>query len=135
MFSVADFGNLFNIAYFHQPANNATKNYSEYTVLLSVGSDHYALKLKDFDGNYSYLNATFPDFKKKLENECKKIGALATGEQQIKTFLKNMKNFFGNTVGLFKASEATNANGESSITSWSEQTLNDARTVVPVDCQ
>ena len=135
MFSVADFGNLYNIAYNHVPANNAEKDYAEYTIMLSVGSEHYALKFKNFDGQYGTFNNNINQFKKELEKECRAITSIASAEQQQKIFLKYMNKFFAGTVGLYKATETTNANGVSNISGWSEQTLNEAGDIVPIDCQ
>jgi hypothetical protein len=135
MFSAADLGALYGIAYSHNPSHNTEKDYAEYTVMLSVGSGHYALKFKNFDGQYGNFNNNFDQFKVVLEKECSKITSMASAEQQQKTFLKYMNKFFAGTVGLYKATETTNANGVSNITGWSEQTLNESGDIVQVDCQ
>lgn len=136
MFSDADLGALYNIAYSHIPSNNATKDYAEYTVMLSVGSGHYALKLKNFSGNYkAKLNANIVNFQKKLESDNKKIGLNASSTILVKTFLKNMKQYFGDEVGLYKATEAIDANGLPKVSGWKEQTLNENEDIVEINCQ
>ncbi|MCZ8145962.1 hypothetical protein [Flavobacterium sp.] len=100
----------------------------------SVGSGHYALKFKNFDGQYDTLNTNFEQFKKELERECRAITSMASAEQQQKTFLKYLNKFFNDTVGLYKANETTNSSGISNITGWKELTLNQAGVIVPIDC-
>ena len=134
MFSAADFAALYGIADAHVPANNAEKDYAEYTVILSVGSGHYALKFKSFDGNYAIFNEKFSDFEKNLKKDCKKLGATASSSQQIKTFLKNMNNSFVDAVGLYKATETTGSSGISNITGWKEQALDENGEVFEINC-
>jgi len=135
MFTAADLDILYQIADQHVPANNVTKDYSEYTVMLSVGSGHYALKLKNFSGNYYNLNHNLIDFKKNLEEENRSIGHMADSTLLIIAFLKNMNKYFGNEVGLYKATEGTDSNGLPVVTGWTEQTLNDtADDIVEINC-
>lgn len=135
MFSAADFAILYNIAYSHIPSNNATKDYSEYTVMLSVGSGHYALKFKNFNGDYnSNLNSNFNAFKTNLENDNMKIGHMANSNLLIQNFLNNLNKFFGNEVGLFKATESTDSNGLALVTGWKELTLDSTGTIIEIFC-
>lgn len=134
MFSAADLDILYQIADKHVPANNAVKDYTEYTVMLSVGSGHYALKLKNFSGDYYNLNHNILDFKKDLEEENKKIGHLASSNDLIKVFLKNLNEYFGNEVALYKATEGTDSNGLPVVTGWKEQTLNENNDILEINC-
>ena len=136
MFSAADFGALYGIAYSHVPVNNTEKDYAEYTVMLSVGSGHYALKFKNFNGDYNAkFNLNISDFKKDLEKDNKLLGHMANSNLLIKAFLKNMDKYFGNEVGLYKATESTNSNGLPVVTGWKEQTLNENGDIVEINCQ
>jgi hypothetical protein len=134
MLTAADFGNLYNIASYHNPLNNAQKDYAEYTVMLSVGSGHYALKFKNFDGNYYTLNHNIDDFREKLEDANKLLGSTAPSSDLIKVFLKHMNNYFGNEVGLYKATEGLDSNGQPIVTGWKEQTLNESGNIVEIEC-
>ncbi|RBA28610.1 hypothetical protein [Flavobacterium tibetense] len=136
MFSAGDLMALYNIAYEHVPANNSVKDYAEYTVMLSVGSGHYALKFKNFSGDYiSKLNTNFSNFQKDLETENINIGHLANSNLLIKTFLKNMNKYFGDEIGLYKATESIDSNGLPIITGWKEQTINSNGNVDEINCK
>lgn len=135
MFSAPDLEALYQIAYAHVPINNAEKDYAEYTVMLSVGSGHYALKLKNFSGNYAKFNTNIINFQKKLEKENEKLTSMAVSTDLVITFLKNINEFFGDEVGLFKATETIDANGLPKISGWKEQTLNENGYIIEIDCQ
>lgn len=135
MFSAADFAALHYIASKHIPPNNGIKDYSEYTVMLSVGSGHYAIKLKNFNGSYLNFNENFSKFEKNLVKDYDKLGAMVSSTSLTTAFLKNMNKYFGNAVGLYKANESTGTNGLSNITGWNEQTLNINGDIVEINCQ
>lgn len=136
MFSAADLGALYSIAYSHIPTNNAEKDYSEYTVMLSVGSGHYALKLKNFSGDYNAtVNENIVDFQKELEKDNEKLTATAASSDLIKAFLEKLNYYFGEEVGLYKATEATDINGLPKVSGWKEQTLNENGDIVEINCQ
>lgn len=136
MFSTADLGCLYQIAFQNIPVNNAPKEYAEYTVMLSVGSGHYSLKFKNFNGDYeAKLNANLADFKKYLESENLELTPMADSTLLIKAFLKNLNKYFGNEIGMYKATEGTDANGLPNITGWKEQVLNEVGDVIEIDCQ
>jgi hypothetical protein len=135
MFSAADLSALYEIAYSHNPSNNAPKNYAEYTVMLSVGSGHYALKLKNFDGDYNArLNPNLINFTRNLENDNKKVGQNADSSILIKIILKNINKYFGDEVGLYKATEGVDSNGIPKVNGWKEQALNENGEIIEIDC-
>lgn len=123
MFGPGDILSLFKIARYYSPTNGQTVNYAEFTVMLSVGSGHYALKIKDFSTFYTNLQANYDNFKKELEEEYKESTITATSTTLLKNFLNILKdNNLSNNVSLYKATESTIA-GISKITGWKEQIL------------
>lgn len=134
MFSAADFAALHYIASNHIPPNNEIKDYSEYSVMLSVGFGQYAVKFKNFNG-YANFNQNYTIFKEKLEEDYDKLGAIASSTLLTTAFLKNMNKYFGNSVGFYKANEIIDTNGESKITGWKEQTLDANGGIVEINCQ
>ena len=45
-----------------------------------------------------------------------------------------MNNYFGNEVGLYKATEGLDSNDQPIVTGWKEQTLNESGTLVTISC-
>jgi hypothetical protein len=132
MFSPADLRSLYKIA-INYNNNGVQKNYAEYTVMLSVGSGHYAIKFKDFNDFYINYRANFDKFDKSLNQKYKVSTATATSDTLIKNFLNALKdNNFG-SIGLYKATETT-TDGVSSITGWKEQTLDNNGDISETPC-
>ena len=136
MFSPRDLLGLWRIARRHQTTNNQPKDYSLYSVMLSVGSGHYALKFKNFQAFENYIaNIADPKkFEKDLNTRYYKSGVSATSDIHIKDFLTSINKFSLGGVGLYKATEETNTNGESIITGWKELSLNQNGTIAEVPC-
>lgn len=132
MFSPADLRSLRRIARYHNN-NGLPKNYAEYTVMLSVGSGHYALKFKDFIGFHSNFGANFDNFNSYILELYEKSGENCTSDTLIKIFLSALKKYSLNGVGLFKADVTTILNQEK-ITSWKEQTLDTDGNIFKIPC-
>lgn len=133
MFSWGDIMSLMQIARQHN-SNGLPKDYAEYTVILSVGSAHYALKFKNYNDFITKVNANFKAFEKELEKLYGTSTATAPSNTLIKDFLIALKKHNFGGVGLYKATEVTDVNGVSSITGWNEQTLNANESVIEVPC-
>lgn len=133
MFSPGDLRSLRSIARNHN-ANGQEKNYAEYTVMLSVGSGHYALKFKDFNEFTNNYGANFDKFEKMLDLKYNKTGSTANSITLIKNFLNSLKDNNFSSVGLYKATETINANGISEISGWKEQMLDTNGNLTEIPC-
>jgi hypothetical protein len=134
MFSPADLKCLLDIARYHSPINNNPKDYSEYTVMLSVGSGHYALKFKNYNSFLQNFNANFANFDIDLNLLYNNSLPTANSTILIKDFLKALNKNNLSDVGLYKATETTNSNGVSNITGWKEQTLDASGNIIEIPC-
>lgn len=122
MFGHGDLESLYSIAVKHNNGNDP-KNYAEYTVMLSVGSGHYALKIKDFSNFYINLQNNYANFKEELKDVYEKSTATANSTKLIEDFLKTLnKNNLGSNVSMYKATEST-IGGITKISGWKEQIL------------
>ncbi len=133
MFSPGDLDSLLDVALMHN-SNGQEKNYAEYTITLSVGSGHYALKFKDFNDFISKYRANFNRFTKNLKDKYEISKSTALSDTLIKNFLNALKeNNFG-SIGLYKATEIVNNNGVSEISGWKEQTLDANGNLTQIPC-
>ncbi len=134
MFSPADLSALLNISIKHIPANNVPKDYAEYTVMLSVGSGHYALKFKNYSNFVANFGANFASFDADLNTFYSTSTPSANSNTLIKDFLKALTQNNLGDVGLYKATETTNSAGVANITGWKEQTLDTNGNIAEVPC-
>lgn len=134
MFSPADLSALLTISIKHIPANNVPKDYAEYTVMLSVGSGHYALKFKNYSNFVANFGANFASFNADLNTFYSTSTPSANSNTLIKDFLKALTQNNLGDVGLYKATETTNSAGVANITGWKEQTLDTNGNIAEVPC-